>query len=188
LPGAHNIFELLESLLLKKSRTKSIIALVIALVLVFLAYNYFNSKKRKKSVTMPKVERTEPEFIREGTLTFLKAAGDTVKTIDIEIADTERDRMQGLMYRTKMDFDKGMLFIFDNEEEQSFWMRNTKISLDILYVNSQLEILTIYKHTQPYSDSPIPSFKPALYVVEVAAGFCDQFSVEEGDRIAFDRN
>lgn len=133
-----------------------------------------------------KTPKSEPKFEKEGELWFTNASGqDTIKTIDIEIADHDRERMQGMMYRSSMDYGKGMLFVFNVEEEQSFWMKNCKLSLDIIYVNSDLEIVTIYKHTQPYSESPIPSFKPAQYVVETSAGFCDEFNIKEGDKIAF---
>src|SRR5690606_17283301 len=110
------------------------------------------------------------------------------KSIEIEIADNDAERMQGMMHRTSMDYDKGMLFIFNREEEQSFWMKNTKMSLDIFYINANREVVSIYKHTQPYSETPIPSLEPALYVVETAAGFADKFGIEVGQKIEFSRS
>ena len=129
----------------------------------------------------------EPQFQKEGVMAFTTATKDTIKLVDIEIADNDQERTQGMMYRTSMSYDRAMLFIMEYEREQSFWMRNTKMSLDIIYVNGDMEIVTIYKHTQPYSDSPIPSFKKAKYVVETAAGFCDQFGIVEGNFISFQR-
>ncbi len=155
-------------------------------ILSFLALNGCNNKGGSKRIEV-KTEKTEPQFIKEGILTFLNE-NDTIKSIDIEIADNNREKMQGMMYRSKMDYDKGMLFIFDFEEEQSFWMKNTKLSLDIMYVNSANEIVSIYKHTQPYSETPIPSLKPAIYVVETAAGFVDEFGIEVGNKIDFKRD
>jgi uncharacterized membrane protein (UPF0127 family) len=67
-------------------------------------------------------------------------------------------------------------------------MKNTKMSLDIMYVNADLEIVSIYKHTPPYSDTNIPSMKPAMFVVETSAGFCDEFGVKEGQSIKFIRD
>ena len=67
----------------------------------------------------------------------------------------------------------GMLFVFDLEKPQSFWMRNTGFSLDIIYVNNKLEIVSIQKYTHPFSEVSIPSKAPAMYVVEVNAGYCD---------------
>ncbi len=129
----------------------------------------------------------EPQFHKEGVMAFTTASIDTIKVVDIEIADNDQERTQGMMYRTSMSYDRAMLFIMEYEREQSFWMRNTKMSLDILYVNGDMEIVTIYKHTQPYSESAIPSFKRAKYVVETAAGFCDQFEIIEGNFISFQR-
>lgn len=129
----------------------------------------------------------EPQFTKEGVLAFLNSERDTIKVVDIEIADTEPERTQGMMYRSDMPYNQAMLFIMEYERPQSFWMRNTKLSLDIIYVNGEFEIVTIYKHTQPYSNSPIPSFKRAKYVVETKAGFCDRFGIEEGNFIAFSR-
>lgn len=129
----------------------------------------------------------EPQFSKEGNLVFLNAENDSIKSVEIEIADNDQARTQGMMFRSAMSFDRAMLFIMQYEREQSFWMRNTKMSLDILYVNGDMEIVTIYKHTQPYSNSPIPSFKRAKYVVETAAGFCDKFGIEEGNFIDFAR-
>lgn len=138
-------------------------------------------KISEKSVTM------EPQFSMEGILVFQNAEKDTIKQIEIEIADNDQRRTQGMMYRSSMSYDRAMLFIMQYERKQSFWMRNTKMSLDIIYVNGDMEIVTIYKHTQPYSVSPIPSFKKAKYVVETAAGFCDKFGIEEGNSIEFAR-
>lgn len=129
----------------------------------------------------------EPQFSKEGVMAFVNAAKDTLKVVDIEIADSEPERSQGMMYRSSMPFERAMLFIMEYERPQSFWMRNTKMSLDIMYVDGNFEIVTIYKHTQPYSESPIPSFIKAKYVVETAAGFCDKFGIEEGNFISFSR-
>ena len=129
----------------------------------------------------------EPQFVKEGELAFTNTQSDTIKLVDIEIADNDQERNQGMMYRSSMSYDRAMLFIMEYEREQSFWMRNTKMSLDIIYVNGDFEIVTIYKHTQPFSESPIPSFKRAKYVVETAAGFCDKFGINEGNFIAYAR-
>jgi uncharacterized membrane protein (UPF0127 family) len=82
----------------------------------------------------------------------------------------------------------GMLFVFNKEEQQSFWMRNTYFSLDIIYVNKQYEIVTIQKYTQPFSDLSIPSYEPAMYVVETNAGFCDRYKIKDGDKIFYRLN
>ena len=172
----------------KKNKKGIIIAsiLIIALAVYLLKPVLFDSSKEiplksEKSITM------EPQFHKEGSMVFLTSEEDTIKLVDIEIADDDQERTQGMMYRTSMSHDRAMLFIMEYEREQSFWMRNTKMSLDIMYVNGNKEIVTIYKHTQPYSNSPIPSFKKAKYVIETSAGFCDKFGIEEGNFIEFVR-
>lgn len=173
----------------KKNRKGIIIAaiLLIALLLYLLA-PLFTSPEKSITKNADKSIRVEPQFVHEGNLVFLNSTKDTINQVKIEIADNEPERMQGMMYRSEMSYDKAMLFIMEYERKQSFWMRNTKLSLDIIYISGDKEIVTIYKHTQPYSESPIPSFKNAKYVVETAAGFCDKFGINEGDYIDFSYN
>jgi len=80
-----------------------------------------------------------------------------------------------------------MLFIFEQEQPLAFWMMNTMISLDMVFVNAQMEIVTIHAHTTPFSTESYPAAKDGLYVVEVNAGFCERHGIEEGDRIRFER-
>ena len=123
----------------------------------------------------------------EGELIFInKETKKPIKKIDIEIAETYLERQQGLMYRTSLPDSIGMLFIFERPELRSFWMKDTYISLDILYVNENMEIVTIQRYTKPNSEESIQSYKYAQYVVEVIAGFCDKYGVKEGDIIQFE--
>lgn len=92
------------------------------------------------------------------------------------------------MYRENMQEDQGMLFIFPVEEYQSFYMKNTIMPLDIMFVNSKKQIVKIHKNTTPYSEKSLPSFNPAVYVVEVNAGFSDKFGIKEGSYIDWRRN
>lgn len=127
-----------------------------------------------------------PVFTKEGELYFLsKVNNDTIRKIDIELATNDAERAQGLMDRKSMTDEQGMLFIFPKEEEQAFWMKNTYISLDIIYVDENREIVSIQKYTTPLSEESLPSFKKAQYVVEVNAGFCDKYHIAYGDKIAY---
>lgn len=128
-----------------------------------------------------------PQFTKEGVLYLLKAAGDTIRKLDIEIADTENERTIGMMHRRSAPDTQGMLFIFDEEEPRSFWMHNTLVGLDIIYIRSTGEIESIAKYCVPKSDKSIPSNGPATYVLEVIEGFCDIYGVEVGDKIDFKR-
>ncbi|MEO1412133.1 MAG: DUF192 domain-containing protein [Bacteroidota bacterium] len=122
-------------------------------------------------------------FKKEGSLTISKPSGELVKAIDIEIAAGETERNLGLMYRRSLPEDSGMLFLMDRNEEQSFWMKNTYLSLDIIYINEQKEVVSIAEGTTPLSEAPIPSNGKARYVLEVIAGYCQAVGIEVGDRV-----
>ena len=110
-----------------------------------------------------------------------------ITAIDVEFAEDEADRQMGLMFRDKMEEHQGMLFVFENEEVRSFWMKNTVLPLDIIFINAKSEIVTIHKSTTPYSEGSYASTKPAKYVVEVNAGFTDKYKVSVGNKIAWRR-
>ena len=120
-------------------------------------------------------------FKKQGELTFYLSKVE--KVIEIEVADTPIKREIGLMFRSTMKSNQGMLFLMETEETQSFWMQNTYLSLDILYVNRHKEVIDIYPNTTPFSTVSLPSAIPALYVVEVNAGFCEKYKIGIGTRI-----
>ncbi|MBZ0201486.1 MAG: DUF192 domain-containing protein [Ignavibacteria bacterium] len=128
----------------------------------------------------------EPKWIKEGEVTFLsKDDKKVLSKIEVEVANNQTERMQGLMYRSEMDEDKGMLFIFDKMEMQSFWMKNTIMSLDILFIDSKGVINTIHRNTTPYSEKSLASKQVSQFVVEVVAGYCQRHGINEGDLIEY---
>ncbi len=122
-------------------------------------------------------------FSKEGELSLTDSAGKVKVDIDIEIADTDYDRMLGLMYRKEMEMNQGMLFIFPVTEMQSFWMRNTFLSLDMYFISEDYTINTIHRNTKTLSDQSYPSQKPSKYVLEVLAGFSEKHGIKVGDKI-----
>ncbi|MEX0679981.1 MAG: DUF192 domain-containing protein [Balneolales bacterium] len=106
--------------------------------------------------------------------------------VDVALAQTEEERNSGLMGVDAMPFNTGMLFLFDGEKPRSFWMVNTPLSLDILFINSNREIIRIRNNTTPYSDREITSEGPAQYVLEVNAGFTREYDIREGMRITWE--
>lgn len=78
-----------------------------------------------------------------------------------------------------------MLFIFPQEQPLNFWMRNTPLPLDIIYINTDYTIVSIAENTTPYSTAQIPSKHPAKYVLEVNGGFCQSQGIVAGDRVEF---
>lgn len=127
--------------------------------------------------------RTVREMREDATLTFVGPDGSAKTAISIEIADNESSRTQGLMGREHMSEMQGMLFIFPDEDYRSFWMANTPLPLDIIYVNKDRSIVTIQRNTVPYSEESIPSTAPATYVIEVNAGFADRHGLVEGNTV-----
>ncbi len=170
---------------MKNKSTKTI--LITALVVVGAAAAYFMmNKDTNQGFT---IENSAPVFKKEGELLFISNHdGETLSVIDIEIADTDQKTMQGLMYRSSMPQNAGMLFLMPREDIQGFWMRNTYIPLDMIFVNSNKQIVTIHANTTPMNESSYISTAPALYVVEVNAGYCNKNNIKEGDKIDFTIN
>lgn len=157
--------------------------LVIAVLLRFCAH--IPSGRTNVPLQTP-LQALDIPFTRHGELAFIgSAASDTLALIDIELANTDFLRARGLMYRKSIPENGGMLFLMNFEEIQSFWMRNTFISLDILFVNAEREIVTIRANTTPLSERSYFSTAPALYVVEVNAGFSERNNIRVGDKISF---
>jgi uncharacterized membrane protein (UPF0127 family) len=127
------------------------------------------------------------EFLKEGMLSFYTASSEYITTIDIELAENNDERRLGMMFRKSMGDNQGMFFIFPYDDMQSFWMKNTILPLDMLFINSANEIVTIHKNTTPYAETTYPSTRPAKFVLEVNAGFADRVGIREGDKIGWMR-
>lgn len=132
-------------------------------------------------------ERT-PTFEKEGTLTFYTPDERSLKTIDIEIADSDVERQRGLMRRRSLGYDRGMLFIFDEVNAGSMWMKNTPLPLDIVFVDADSQVINIHRRTTPFSEEPIEPTAPRKFVVEVRAGFADKFGVTDSSRVRWTRD
>ena len=123
-------------------------------------------------------------FDIEGRLSFVR--GERVlKTIDIEIADTDSTRERGLMERSQIPAETGMLFIFETAAPQSFYMASTPKSLDIQFYGPDSTLLNVAEDTTPFSFDTVPSSGPAQFVVEVPAGYSRRIGLVPGDRITW---
>ncbi len=103
--------------------------------------------------------------------------------LNVEIADTAEERARGLMFRQSLADDHGMLFDFPEPEHASFWMRNTLISLDIIFIGPDGRILNIADHTTPYSDAPVRATGLTRGVLEIRAGRAEELGIRPGDRV-----
>jgi uncharacterized membrane protein (UPF0127 family) len=176
----------------KDSKGRVIFQLTALIVLVVLGIYFIFMKGSESETVNTGLEnaiknRTVYAFQKEGELSFTTPAQEFITKIDIEIAEDEAARETGLMYRSNMKENEGMFFIFQVQRLQSFWMKNTVIPLDIIFVNDEHEIVKIHKNTKPYSEQSYASEKPAKYVVEVKGGFCDKYGITEKDKITWRR-
>jgi len=125
-------------------------------------------------------------FIDDGDLYFIND-GDTLTQIEIEIADTRERRQQGLMFRPSMKDDHGMLFVFPQSQPQSFWMKNTYIPLDMLFIDADGKIVQVTQKISPTSENSISCPASCRYVLEVNSGFTAAYGIKSGQTIAWKR-
>ena len=161
--------------------TRCYLSLVLLTLLLFAACK---GEKQNQDLDIS----TKITFKKEGELYLIKASGDTIQKLDIEIADNPYERETGLMHRDAMDDLQGMLFIFDAEGARGFYMKNTLIPLDIIYLNSRGEIVSTVEQAQPKNETTLPSQAPAQYVLELNGGLYAKWGLENGDRISWERN
>jgi uncharacterized membrane protein (UPF0127 family) len=121
---------------------------------------------------------------KEGSVLFQGSSG--AATLDVEIADTPQEHRTGLMYRRHLDDNEGMLFVFTGDAPRSFWMKDTFIPLDMIFVNSSMDIVKIHEDVQPCVTATCRSYgsgAPAKYVIEANSGFSEKNGIEAGQRI-----
>ncbi|NNE34292.1 MAG: DUF192 domain-containing protein [Rhodothermales bacterium] len=129
----------------------------------------------------------EPEFQAEGLLAFHKPGGEQIVRIAIELAESAQEQETGLMNRRSLPALGGMLFVSDVSRERSFWMKNTPLPLDIIFVRSDSTIANIVKRTTPLSRDYIKSDGIVQNVLEVRAGFTDKYGIDTTTTISWQR-
>jgi uncharacterized membrane protein (UPF0127 family) len=117
----------------------------------------------------------------ETSLTIHSKSGD--HRFHVELVDTPETRAKGLMYRQELAPDAGMLFDFKEEREVSFWMMNTFIPLDMLFIGSDGVIRTIHVNAKPHDPTSIPSKVPVQFVLEIPGGRTSELGIEPGDTV-----
>lgn len=122
------------------------------------------------------------EFRNDGTLDVLNADGSTRATLNIEVAEGDSAQARGLMERTSLPPMSGMLFVGDVEEPKGFWMENTPMPLDIIFISADSQVVNIAERTRPFSRESIESTAPAQYVLEVRAGMAERLGLTDSTR------
>jgi uncharacterized membrane protein (UPF0127 family) len=107
-----------------------------------------------------------------------------VHVFSVEMAANDEERARGLMFRKELPEGRGMLFDFQREQDVSFWMKNTPLSLDIIFIRGDGTIRRIAANTTPFSEASIPSGGPVRGVLEVVAGTAKKLGIEPGDKVA----
>jgi uncharacterized membrane protein (UPF0127 family) len=117
----------------------------------------------------------------QGTLEIVSASG--VHAFSVELATNDQERERGLMFRKELPQGQGMLFDFEHDQPVAFWMHNTYIPLDMIFIRSDGRIMRIAENTEPMSDKLVPSGSPVRAVLEVIAGTARQLGIAPGDRV-----
>jgi uncharacterized protein len=122
----------------------------------------------------------------DGPQVAILAAGNQPRaTVNVELAQTGPERERGLMYRSELAADSGMLFIFPAPFHATFWMHNTQIPLDMIFAAADRRVIGIIPNAEPYSDAQLAVAGDSQYVLEVNGGFCKRHGVRVGDRLEF---
>ncbi len=129
--------------------------------------------------------RAEVVAQSDGRIAVVTSRGRT--SFDVEVVDTVESRAKGLMFRTEMAPDRGMLFDFRREEPVWFWMKNTYLPLDMIFARADGTVIAIAEHTTPLSEATVPSNGPVRFVLEVNAGTAARLGMRVGDRLSHPR-
>ena len=108
-------------------------------------------------------------------------------TFNVDVVDTPESRQQGLMFVTELADDAGMLFDFKQEQLVSFWMRNTFIPLDMIFVDADGVVQTVHANARPHDTTSIPSEVPVQFVLEIPGGRAEEIGLKAGDTMEHDR-
>ncbi len=109
--------------------------------------------------------------------------GEQQHRFEVEVVATPESRSQGLMYRSELPEDAGMLFVFERAAEVAFWMRNTFIPLDMIFIDRHGRIVRIHPQAQPHDDTLISSGQPVTHVLEINGGLAAELGIESGQRM-----
>ncbi len=121
---------------------------------------------------------------RRPTVVLTPKSGKSVAVV-VEVADTPDLQQRGLMYRTHLDVDRGMIFLFDEEKDHSFWMKNTVIPLDMIFITREGRVAGIRAGAEPFSLKPIEAGVPSRAVLEVNGGFAAAHALAVGDAVSY---
>jgi uncharacterized membrane protein (UPF0127 family) len=149
--------------------------------LLILLLTLLSCGREGQQETSPQTDQTLPSD-SSTEVVVIEVAGHPVR---VRISETPRERQRGLMFTDSLPPDEGMLFVFEREQILSFWMKNTPLPLSVAFIDTEGRILEI-KHMQPLDEGTRHTSKqPALYALEMNAGWFEKHGVRVGDRVEF---
>ena len=127
----------------------------------------------------------EVQFLKKGKILIENKLTKNKALFLVELANDEDERQKGLQCKKYLKENEGMLFIWSDDDYRSFWMKNTAIPLDLIFINSKLEVVNVYFDAIPFNEKSIRSEKRAKFVLELNAGIFKKLGFNIGDRISF---
>jgi len=172
-----------------KSHRLLLIDLIVLLVIISGIFLFYKLNKNTTLTNLENINKIEPRnaSLKQGKVVFFDSSNHKKLDILVEVAENDYQHNKGLMFREDIPENQGMLFTYEDELKRFFWMKNTTIPLDIIYIDATYKIVKIHKNTLPLSENFYPSSVPVQYVVEVRAGFSDRYQVEIGQRISWQK-
>ncbi len=173
----------------KKSRRLSMIDLLVILAVVAGMSLFYKLSVNRTLAIQENIQESvsQKTVLKQGKVVFYDSANRKKIEILVEIAENEYHQSKGLMFREDMSENEGMLFTYEDELQRFFWMKNTTVPLDIIFVDATFQIIKIHKNTLPLSENVYPSGLPAKFAVEVRAGFSDRYQLETGNRVSWEK-
>ncbi len=169
---------------------KYLILAAISFVVLLVGFLYFQNSGDNVALAQvdaevadaPRISIPPPVIGAQKPLVIQRADGSEV-ILNIELAVTPPQQIKGLMFRESLGKDEGMLFVFDEESPQSFWMKNTLIPLDMVFIAADGEIKHIHENAVPHDLSGVPSIYPVLAVLEINGGAAKAKNINIGDHV-----
>ncbi len=156
---------------------KIIYFLFIGFLMLFACQNQPDTKSKNLN--------KEIEFKNDLKVEIIDSTENKIAIFKTELADDEYKRQTGLMYRKNMKDDQAMLFVFDDEEPRFFYMKNTYIPLDIIYIDANKRIASWIKNAKPLDETTLPSTQAAQFVLEIKSGLIEQKGIKKGMKVQF---
>jgi uncharacterized membrane protein (UPF0127 family) len=167
----------MNNYVLKTMCAVMILTLLIGLPISFYLYNQQSNDS--------KYVYSDDYYLESGIVYF---ETDERVAVDLDFVSSTESRAKGLMFVESMPENEGMLFIFQEDSNNGFWMKNTLIPLDIIYIDSERNIVDIQKNAQPCKEDPCPTYPSSSeyrYVIEVNGGWCDANNIDLDTKITF---